>query len=257
MAKSLPRTPSRTRRIGPAEIWIYENPSALASGAAALIAGFIRDQAAEMSIDRQVNVAMAGGSTPAATYREISALDVPWERVCAWVGDERYVAPDDPANNGTMIGQAIIYHTSAHFLPIPWAEDRSAKRAAEIYETQLLTSMTIDPDGLPRPDLILAGMGDDGHTLSLFPGSEALRVTDRWYIATEVAAPTSSWRLTATYPLVHRAKQIYVLVSGRSKSSALAEVLLTGSDRRLPARRLMEGEAPVTWLVDEAAASDL
>ena len=257
MAKSLPETPSRTLRIGAGKVCIYETPSALASAAAARITAFIREQVAKASEGRYVTVAMAGGSTPAATYRELSALDIPWERVCAWVGDERYVAPDDSANNGTMIGQALINRTSARFLQVPWAKDRSAHGAAEIYESELLASMTIDPDGLPRPDLILAGMGDDGHTLSLFPGSEALRVTDRWYVATEVAAQTSSWRLTATYPLVYRAKQIYVLVSGRSKSSALAEVLRPGSGNRLPAARLMEGEAPVTWLVDEAAAFDL
>ena len=230
------------------DVAVFADAVDLASGAAGLIAGFIRDHAN----NDPVTVAMAGGSTPVATYRRLAEMDVPWERVCAWVGDERYVPPDHPDSNGGMIGRLLMDGTGARFLTIPWEKNRPAERAAAIYEEQLLSIMPADTGG-PRPDLVLVGMGGDGHTLSLFPEAPALEITDRWYVADRVEAQ-HSWRLTATYPLVHRARQIYVLASGASKAAALAESLNPVGDRILPARRLMAGRAPVTWLVDRAAA---
>ena len=237
----------------PPEVVVYADGGELAVGAADRIAGFITQHATNNPSPRSVTVAMAGGSTPIAVYRRLATMDLPWERVCAWVGDERYVPPDHPDNNGSMIGRELLDGTVARFLRIPWKEGRSAPRAAALYEERLLEAMAHDPGG-PRPDLVLVGMGGDGHTLSLFPESPTLDVADRWYIADRVEA-VASWRLTATYPLVHRARRIFVLVSGRSKAPALAEVLHPTGPRALPARRLMAGEAPVTWLVDEAAAS--
>lgn len=230
---------------------VFADAAGLASGAAGLIAGFIRDHAN----NDPVTVAMAGGSTPVATYRRLAEMDIPWERVCAWVGDERYVPPDHPDSNGGMIERLLLDGTTARFLRIPWQEGRSAERAAAIYEEELLSVMPADTGG-PRPDLVLVGMGGDGHTLSLFPGAPALETTDRWYVADRVEAQ-HSWRLTATYPLVHRAKQIYVLASGAGKAAALAESVNPVGDRILPARRLMAGQAQVTWLVDRAAAAFL
>ena len=196
---------------------------------------------------------MAGGSTPVATYRCLAGMDIPWEQVHAWVGDERYLPPDHPDSNGGMIGRLLVDRTGARFLRVPWGENRSAEQAAAIYEQQLLSVMPSDTHG-PRPDLVLVGIGNDGHTLSLFPGAPALDITDRWYVATRAAETRHSWRLTATYPLVHRARQIYALVSGAGKARTLAEVLNPESGQTLPARRLMAGRAPVMWLVDRSAA---
>lgn len=244
-------------RIGSADVLVCEDGAALAAAAAAMIASFIRREVtkARAADGRLVSVAMAGGSTPVATYRRLATMDIPWSGVCAWVGDERYVPPDHEDSNGAMIGRSLLDRVGARFLQVPWAAGRSADEAAALYEADLLASMRGDARG-PRPDLILAGMGGDGHTLSLFPGSEALDVTDRWYVATEVAAG-QPWRLTATYSLVHRAAAVYVLASGESKAPALAEVIRPTGDVPLPARRLMEGPAPVTWLVDRAAAAGL
>ncbi len=243
--------------IGPADVRVFEDGAALAAGAAAMITSFIRQEVtkAREADGRLVSVAMAGGSTPVATYGRLATMDIPWSGVCAWVGDERYVPPDHEDSNGAMIGRSLLDRAGARFLRVPWAADRPAHEAAALYEADLLASMGEDARG-PRPDLILAGMGGDGHTLSLFPGSEALDITDRWYAATEVAAG-QPWRLTATYPLAHRATAVYVLVSGESKAPALAEVLRPTGDQPLPARRLMEGAAPVSWLVDRAAAAGL
>ena len=238
---------------GSADVMVFADTTELAFGAADRIAGFIRQHATNTCWSRAVTVAMAGGSTPIATYRHLAAMDVPWERVCAWVGDERYVPPDHPDSNGAMIGHLLMDGTDARFLTVPWKEGRSAATAAATYERKVLQAMAHDADG-PRPDLVLVGMGGDGHTLSLFPDSPALEITDHWYAADQVD-DKQAWRLTATYPLVHRARQIYALVSGEAKAPALAEVLQPAGDQPLPARRLMEGEAPVTWLVDKAAAS--
>lgn len=235
----------------PPDISVFADPTALASGAAGLIAGFIKEHAS----NRPVTVAMAGGSTPIATYRHLAGMDVPWDRVCAWVGDERYLPPDHPDSNGGMISRLLLDGTDARFLKISWEEGRSAHQAAAIYEKDLLSVMAAGADG-PQPDLVLVGIGDDGHTLSLFPHSPTLDIADRWYVADRVEAK-HPWRLTATFPLVHRARQIYVLVSGAGKATALAESLNPVGGWVLPARRLMDGPAPVTWLVDRAAASFL
>ena len=236
-----------------AEVVVFADADELAIGAAERIVGFIRQHATNTIGSRRVTVAMAGGSTPVAAYRRLARMEVPWEQVCAWVGDERYVPPDHPDSNGSMIGRELMDGTGARFLRIPWKEGRSPTRAAALYEERLLEEMEHYSGG-PRPDLVLVGIGGDGHTLSLFPGSPALEVTDRWYVADKVET-VQAWRLTATYPLVHRARRIFALVSGRSKASALAEILHPTGPAALPARLLMAGDAPVTWLVDEAAAS--
>lgn len=232
---------------------MFADAAELAIGAADRIASFITEHATNSPAPRRVTVAMAGGSTPIPAYRRLAGMDLPWERVCAWVGDERYVPPDHPDSNGSMIGRELLDGAAARFLRIPWKEGRSAARAAALYEERLLEEIAHDSGG-PRPDLVLAGMGGDGHTLSLFPGSPVLDVTDRWYVADEIDAAQPS-RLTATYPLVHRARRIYALVSGGSKARALAEVLNPTGPDALPARLLMAGDAAVTWMVDEAAAS--
>lgn len=243
----------RRLESSPADVVIFADAAELARGAADRIAGFIRQHANNSPGSRRVTVAMAGGSTPIGAYRLLAGMGLPWDRVCAWVGDERYVPPGHPDSNGSMMERELLDGTAARFLRIPWKEGRSATRAAALYEERLLEEMGHDSGG-PRPDLVLVGMGGDGHTLSLFPGSAALDVTDRWYVADEVDA-AHAWRLTATYPLVHRARHIYALVSGSSKAEVLAEVLHPTGSVPLPARLLMAGDAPVTWLVDEAAAS--
>ena len=247
--------PSMANRLEscPADVEVFADADELAIAASDRIAGFIRQHATNRPGSRRVTVAMAGGSTPVAAYRRLAGMDVPWERVCAWVGDERYVPPDHPDSNGAMIGRELLDGTGARFLRVPWKEERSPTRAAALYEERLLEEMGHDSGG-PRPDLVLVGMGGDGHTLSLFPGSAAVEVTDRWYVAGRVEA-AHAWRLTATFPLVHRARRIYALVSGGSKAVALSEVLYPTGPAPLPARLLMAGDAPVTWLVDEAAAS--
>ena len=196
---------------------------------------------------------MAGGSTPAATYAELKTRGVQWNRVYAWVGDERFVPPDHPENNGTMIGRSLIDDTDATLFRVPWNDEASPDELAAEYESTLIEIMDHDDTG-PLPNLLLAGIGDDGHTLSLFPDTAALEENTRWFVANHVPQ-MDTWRLTTTYPLAWRAEQIFVLVSGIGKARTLAEILSPTSDQSLPARRLMKSQNKVTWLVDRDAAS--
>ena len=230
------------------DIVIYEDAEGLASGAADRIAGFIRRNASG-----PVTVGMAGGSTPAATYAQLGHLDVPWERVYAWVGDERFVPTDHPENNGAMIRSTLLDRTDATFFAVPWREEATPADAAQIYERTLLEIMNHDADG-PLPDLLLAGIGDDGHTLSLFPGTTAVDNEERWFVENEVPQQ-NTWRLTTTFALARRATQTFVLVSGEAKAETLAEIMMPTSTTTLPARRLMDHDAKVTWLVDKPAAA--
>ena len=231
-------------------IVMFETAAELAAGAADRIAASIRSRAGGV-----VTLGMAGGSTPSATYAELVERDVPWNLVYAWIGDERFVPPEDPDNNGSMVQRTILGETEATLFAVPWWDGATPEELAAEYERTLVEVMDNDGDG-PIPDIILAGIGDDGHTLSLFPGTDALTVTDRWFVANEVPQK-DTWRLTATYPLVGRAREVYVLVSGAGKAEALREIMSPVDYTPLPARRLMDHNDNVTWLVDRAAAAHL
>lgn len=231
----------------PPDVTIFGDAAALAEGAARRIADYLRDHPGP-----RVTFAPAGGSTPAAAYRRLREMDAPWERVTAWVGDERNVPPGHPEHNGTMMDRLLLAGSGAEFRQIPWFEGEPERMAADYQKT--LGEILPRRNGRPCPDLMLAGIGDDGHVLSLFPGSPGLEITDRDYAAVWAEAK-GDWRLTATFPLAQRADRIMILASGEGKASALAEILSPTRTPALPARRLMEGSAPVAWLVDEAAAS--
>ena len=230
------------------KVIVSPDPATLAARAAALAAAQIRQWAGDT-----VTLAMAGGSTPTAMYHVLQTLDVPWDKVHAWVGDERFVGEDHPDNNGAMARRELLDAVGASVSLVPWREGADPHELAAEYEETLLGILDHDDTG-PRPDLILAGIGDDGHTLSLFPGTAALDIVDRWFVANWVEQK-DTWRLTATFPLAQRARLILVLVAGEGKAGALARILEPSEGERLPAGRLMDGEAEVIWLVDEAAAS--
>jgi 6-phosphogluconolactonase len=196
---------------------------------------------------------LSGGSTPAGTYRLLAGSDVPWDRVDAWLSDERWVPHDHPDSNGKMAADLLLDATGARFYRPRWAPWLEAADSAAHYEATL---RSIHPDG--RADLILLGMGDDGHTASLFPGTAALEAEERrWYVANHVPKLDAE-RLTATYSFLRQAQRVFFLVSGEPKADALRQVLEPNEgEKTLPAAGVMGGRSDVTWLVDEAAASRL
>ena len=228
---------------------VLDGPDGIADIAASTIAHLLKD------CPGRATLGLAGGSTPRTTYTRLLHEDVDWDSVHAWVADERWVAPDHADNNMRMARDTLLDRVPAHVYPVPWAPDRDPQEGATRYE-QTLLELLPEVNGVPHPDVVLLGIGEDGHTASLFPGTAALDVDERWFVANWVPAK-ETWRLTASLPLLHAARNILFLASGSSKAAPLARILLGDERPALPARRVMEGAAEVTWLIDRAAAADL
>ncbi len=194
----------------------------------------------------RATLGLAGGSTPRATYELLRNAPVDWSRVDLWLSDERWVPPDDPDSNGRMAQETLADHIPAGFYPVPWFADRPAEEAAAEY------AATIDRICGDRPDIVMLGMGDDGHTASLFPGRPTLTAGGTAYVADLV--PGKGRRLTATVELLHGARHIVFLVAGAAKAPVLAAVL---DGEPYPATLVAQGAGDVTWIVDEAAAAGI
>lgn len=193
----------------------------------------------------QFTLGLAGGSTPEATYEQLRTMDVDWNGVVAWLSDERWVPPDHERSNGRMAESLLTDHVGARLVRPRWNELLQPADSASHYEAELRHLHSGD-----QPSLVLLGMGDDGHTASLFPGTTALEEKERWIVANHVPHHRED-RITATYPMLWRAKLVVVLVVGENKAEALRATF----DGNTPAGRLGEGDARVEWHVDEAAAS--
>jgi 6-phosphogluconolactonase len=212
---------------------------------------------------RRFTVALAGGETPGYLYALLAssqyAPQVPWERVHVFWGDERHVPPDDPASNYRMAYDALLSR-----VPIPpenvhrmRAELPAAHEAARTYEDDLRGFFGLQPSALPRFDLVLLGMGADGHTASLFPRTDILH--DREHL---VAAPwvdtLQAYRLTLTPRVLNNAAVVVFLVSGERKAATLHAVLEGPLDPDLlPAQIIAPTNGTLLWLVDQAAAAQL
>lgn len=199
------------------------------------------------------SLGLAGGSTPQRTYELLRNRDAPWERVDAWVADERWVPFDHTECNARAASGALFAHVPARLHVVDWKAERTPGEAAADYE-QVIRDVVRTDGGRHRPDLVLLGVGSDGHTASLFPDTEALAEDRRLYVSNWVPS-IGTWRLTATYPLLHAAWTIVFLVAGSEKAEVVRRIL--DNDADLPARRVMDGDADVYWMLDEAAAADL
>ncbi|HJU51095.1 MAG TPA: 6-phosphogluconolactonase [Acidimicrobiia bacterium] len=221
---------------------VFDDAQELVHGAADHLAALI-----SAAPGPRVSVGLAGGSTPAAIYLQLRQRDVDWSRVDFWLSDERWVPWHDQDSNGRMAEENLVAHVAGRYLRPRWAPWLEPAESAAQYEAEL---HSLHPSE-HRPDLILLGMGDDGHCASLFPGTDALSVTDRWFVANFVPS-LDVWRLTSTFSLLDLAQQIVLMIGGASKAEALARVA-NGDD--LPTTRVSNGPAPVTFLLDRAAAA--
>lgn len=222
------------------ELIVYDNPEQLALGAAQRIADLIAEG------DDPFTLGLAGGSTPTATYEVLRGRATGWDRVDAWLSDERWVPPDHERSNGRMAAETLMNHVDGRFHRPPWSEFMEPADSAAHYEAKL---RSIHDDR--RPDLILLGMGEDAHTASLFPGSRALEETDRWFVGNTIPE-TGESRLTATYPMLWRAQRLMVLTAGEGKAPALRDAFEGVAN---PIGRIGGGDAEVEWHVDRAASS--
>ena len=229
------------------QLEISPSQEQLAQRAAELLASQLRLALAERE---RVLLALAGGTTPAAAYRLLGQAQLAWDRVDVLLGDERWVGPQDPSSNARMLQETLLAQGPAReavFHPVPTERD-SPLASAEAFEVILGQLCAGDP---PALDLILLGLGDDGHTASLFPGSAAAGVSDR---AVAVGEGKGLERITLTAPVLSAARQVVFLVGGKGKQEALRRLLdPSESPLRTPAK-LVQPRTPVLVLADAEAA---
>ncbi|MCP9791597.1 6-phosphogluconolactonase [Vulcanococcus limneticus] len=229
---------------------VAPGPDDLARRAAQRIATAI-----DLALDERdrCQIALSGGTTPAAAYRLLGQEHLPWDRVDVLLGDERWVSASDPASNARLLAETLLAQEparQARFHPVPTDLD-SPTASAHAFEALVRRLCPGDP---PVFDLMLLGLGDDGHTASLFPGSTATTVRDR---AVTVGQGKGLDRITLTAPVLSAARQVIVLVSGTGKRQALERLLDPAeSPERTPAR-LVQPRSPVLVLADAAAAAGL
>ncbi len=205
-------------------------------------------------------VALSGGSTPKALYTLLASKEapmIPWEQTFVFFGDERFVPPNDPESNFRMANEAMLSK-----VPIPKqnifrviTEEGDAETAARRYEETIREYFALPAGELPRFDLILLGLGPDGHTASLFPDSTALEEKSRLVVANWVEK-FKTFRITFTYPVIDHAACVTFLVSGRDKAEILREVF-ENEGAHLPSQRVRPENGKLLWLIDRAAASSL
>jgi 6-phosphogluconolactonase len=225
------------------QIRVFSDPDNLADVAAKEIAGWL-------SLDLpSPTLGLAGEGVLGFAYERLRRHRVPWTRVHAWITDQRFVPEGDPESSSLIARRALLDHVKATFHTVPWAEDPHAAAAA--YEQALEQCLPRGSDGL-QPGLVMLGVGEDGHTASLFPGTEALDEERRGFVANWVPQ-LESWRLTATIPLLAAARRNMFVVCGADKAGIVAQILSGESD--CPAALVSRAARDPVWLLDRDAAS--
>lgn len=240
------------------ELEVFENSELVARAAATR---FMKLADSSVTQQGRFSVALSGGQTPRRVY-ELLATDefknqIQWRAVHIFFGDERPVPPDHPDSNYGMASATLISQ-----VPIPAANihriigEGDPQANARIYENELKAFFA--GAAWPRFDLVLLGMGDDGHTASLFPGTAALNEHSAWVVANWIER-LGEFRITLTVPAINAAANVMFLVTGEQKASRLEEVLRgqaqpEGQPGRLPAQLIKPSEGTLVWMVDAAAA---
>jgi 6-phosphogluconolactonase len=239
----------------PTEIRTFPDPAALFQSAAR---EFVTLAKGAIEAGGRFSVALSGGSTPKNLYAMLGTMpEIPWEKIYLFFGDERDVAPDDPESNYRMVNEALLSRA-----PIPRenvfrvrTELKDAQATALEYEQTIQTFFKLKPGEFPRFDLIFLGMGPDGHTASLFPGSAAISETHRLVVANWVEK-FQTHRITFTFPVLNHAACVTFLVSGADKAPMVREIL--GDNRAdLPSAQVHPAHGRLVWLLDASAAAGL
>lgn len=232
---------------------VVDSPSLLAARAAD---EFVTACDASVGELGRFAVALSGGRTPRAMLEALAKRDVDWSHVHFFWGDERCVGPDDPNSNygmarNALLGAAAVPSSNIHRMK----GELDPQAGARDYQEQLSSFFPSSP----VLDLLYLGLGADGHTASLFPGTAALRVTDKTCVANRVDGPVASpWRLTFTFPTINAARRVVFLVEGSEKADMLKRVVEGPRDvERYPAQGVAPSSGDLTWLVDAAAAARL
>jgi 6-phosphogluconolactonase len=241
------------------EVYILRDNAAIARRAAE---EFVKMAQSAVTRKGSFTVALSGGSTPKLLYSLLATdadlrAKVPWDKMHLFFGDERHVGPDDAQSNFKMASESMI--TKAPLKPEQVhrmkGEYPDAERAAKEYEEDLRAYFRVKDAEMPRLDLVLAGMGEEGHTLSLFPGTKALHAQGRMVVRNWVGKLYTD-RITITAPVANNAEMILFMVAGKEKALALKGVLEGPYEpEQLPAQLLQPTNGKLLWLVDQAAGS--
>ena len=241
------------------EVRILTTPQELFAAAADEV---LRSATEAVTQRGRYTIALSGGSTPRNLYTLLATNArnaMPWDRTFFFWGDERHVSPADPESNYRMVEESMLSKA-----PVPAgnvfrvaAENPDATAAADAYEKTLKSFFALEAGQLPRFDLILLGLGPDGHTASLFPGTAALREESRLVVANWVEKFKTS-RITFTLPVLNAARCVAFLVSGTDKAPALHAVLETDAPgEQYPSKLVHPTDGKLIWMIDRAAASEL
>jgi 6-phosphogluconolactonase len=241
----------------PPEVRVFDTAEEVAAAAARRFAELARDAIAARGL---FSVALAGGNTPRRVY-ELLASDglreqVSWPAVHVFFGDERQVPAEHPDSNFRMASEALLSRVPVPARNVHRIEGRGDAAAnASLYEDEL-RGFFGEADW-PRFDLVMLGMGDDGHTASLFPGTPALSEGRAWVVANRVEK-LGAWRVTLTAPAINAARHVLFTVNGAGKAARLREVLRGERDpARLPSQLIRPADGALEWFVDKAAAAQL
>ena len=251
----------RTLSFPNTEVRVFPDAKSLSRGAAD---EFMRAARAAIDSRGQFTVALSGGSTPKAMFSLLAednrgaATPLAWERIHIFFGDERHVPPNHPESNFRMASESLLDH-----VPIPSGNvhrilgELDAATAASRYEAEIRSVFRTPPGAIPPFDLVLLGMGTDGHTASLFPDSAALGeatalVTANW------VEKFKSHRITFTFALLNRASEVLFLTAGSDKAEMLHNILRGDPcGQTYPAQNVRPRDGGLIWMVDEAAARAL
>ncbi len=204
----------------------------------------------------QFTIALSGGSTPKPLYEAIATQNLPWDKIHVFWGDERYVSPDHADSNELMARRAWLDRVdipAANIHAMPTSDGDPAVSAAK-HEQHLREFFHCSAGEFPALDVILLGMGDDAHTASLFPHTEALKVRDRLIT---VGNKDGNPRITFTYPFINAARCVMFVVGGANKRPALAQVFAPQGDNSTYPSRLIQPQGELWWLLDAAAGLEL
>jgi 6-phosphogluconolactonase len=241
---------------------IFADVAVMTLAAGKLFVRAAQDAVAERGV---FTVALSGGSTPKGLYTLIATdknlhAAIPWSKIHFFFGDERHVPPDHADSNFRMVNEAMFQRLAsglAHIYRI-YGELADVAEAASRYEAEMrdfFETHGLVEASFPRFDLIFLGIGPEGHTASLFPGSLALQETHRWVVANWVEK-FKTHRITLTFPVLNNAREVVLLVAGTAKAPIVAEVLeRTSAAPKYPVERIKPRTGSIRWLLDEAAAS--
>ncbi len=240
---------------------VYEDGEALARAAAEHFAARVEQVVAKRG---RVRIAISGGSTPKRTFalladpNEPFGKNVPWDKVELFWVDERTVGPADPDSNYRMTREQLLSKVALLPENVHRMEgERDPEEAAARYETAIRGAFRLEGAELPRFDLLWLGMGDDGHTASLFPHTEGLHELGRIVIANHVPQK-DTWRITLTAPVINEALEVIFLIGGKDKAEPLERVLYgERNPEETPTQLVQPRNGSLTFLLDEAAAEKL